>query len=351
MDEDDFNEFMSFLKIILQYLNSNEMSVNELYSSFHNDIKVIYTDIKSVLDVTSSEYNSLNSIYDLLELYNAETSNSGDTVFETYWGKYGLAKCYWDGYMPSLNSAKPSTRNVNKNLGLWRGDNYYVWSEEGAKYILGTNETPQATFYMLNLIGVGLFGIAILSGSFLFARGLFGNDVNSVGFLALGGGLSLFGFLICFALLWYDWTVLNYFLFGSNAYLECLRTGNVDFIVNVVNETGNYINTSCTVIARSTDAFGKENEPVYPGFDNVSWSVNEFEYQMVKISNYNSDKYSVFSLHSAQESPDRWEKAVPPPGIWDFTVNADGYKEEKYILKEEIHPGNCFNITIKLEGL
>ena len=348
--EEGYNEFMIFFEKLLRYSNSNNLTLQNIYRSFHINLKQIQKQIQLFNNGLKTDLEYSGFLKDLLDITKPDIRSQEASTFEAYWEKYGQAKCYWDGYMPSLNSPEPNkARNVYERLGIWRGDNYYDWSENAAKYILGTEDSPQASFYILNVFGVGISALVISIGLPLFLMGLFSGGNDSIGKLTLGGGLSLIGVIIVSGLLWYDWNVLNYFLFGTNAYLECLRFGNVDFMVHVINETGYDINTSCTVIARSTEAFDKENQPVYPGFYDVNWSTDEFEYSLEKVANYNANEHSIFSLHSAQESPEKWKKAVPPPGIWSFTVNAGGYQEEVFTLTEEIGPGECFNITIQLK--
>lgn len=344
LGKEQMNHYLTILDWIINDIKDNDNSlfqcIREYYQSKNEFIDLITTNSDTI------DIENIELILDKVPL-NQERSIQINDEFGEYWKRYRRAKCFWDGYMPK-KGGEPSDRNVNKRIGLWRGENFYNWSEGAADYILGTEEeTGTAPFFLMNIGGFILFAIAVGLGVPSFLLGL----PDTVGLLTLGGGLSIFGLIVVGLMLAYDWTVLNYFLFGVNGYLECQRFGNVDFIVHIVDEQNNDITKPCTVIARNENAFDKEGQPVYPGFEEVNWSTKEFEYNMKKVENNDGNKFSTFSLHSSQKSPEKWEKAVPPPGTWSFTVNAEGYKPKEYVIDDEISPGECFNLTIKIHQL
>lgn len=357
MGEKEYNNFISFFEKMLQYLNSNDITIMELYSLFSNDIKLILTDLSYVLDGFKSENDFFDKIEDLLEIYKTEKTNFGDSEFDVYWDKYTRAKCYWAGYLPQKSEDEDEKgspnidSNVNKGLiKLWIGDNFRQWSDRAATYIIGVEEdTGTAPFWLLNQALFIVVAILAVTSVPIFIHG-FLTESNVK--LVLGGGLALIGLFAFSLMMYYDWITFVYFLFGTNGYLECHRFGNVEFMVHVIDENGSDVKTSCIVTAKSKNAFDifDQNNPPYPGFE-VNWTIDEeFEYQMEKVTNDNGN-YSIFSLQSSQKSPEKWERAVPPPGMWTFTVSATGYQPTVYHTKEPIKPGECFNITIPLEKL
>jgi len=342
------NDLFIFIYGSMKYINSNNLTLRELRNLLNDETAFLYNGIKSIIDTEQSSDNLSNYIS---EIFNSIRSfNCYNDPFETYWAKYSYAKCVWDGYLPAKGDSI-SNRNVAKNgllgagiLKLWSGGNYYDWSENAAKYIIGVEEeTGSAFFYLLNIIGITTIGALLVSGGFSYGWGYVSGDVGK---LTVGGALAIIGLIVGLFLLYYDWIVLTYFLFGSNFYFEMMRYGNVDFIVHVVDQNNNDIKTPCNVVARSVDAYGK-NESLC-GKDDVNWSVNEFTYLLKKVGNNDG---SMFSLHGSQESPEKWKKAVPPPGIWSFTVNAPGYSTGYLELNEEILPGEFYNLTIKINKI
>jgi hypothetical protein len=359
MDEQEFNDLMSFMLSTLRFLNSNEMKISTINNLLKDTIKSIKTDLGSVNTDDALNDNFVKSYVDFFEENDGEPipDIQSNSAFETYWTRYGKAKCYWFGYMPwktGENEFGPrKIWNVNTGwIGLWSGSNFYDWHQRAVDYIIGLEEeTGKSTFVQLMNLGIAASLIFFFISLVVWLSGFLVGNPN---WILAGGGVALLGSIFALVTAYYLYVVLYYFLYGSNAYFEMQRYGNVEFTIHVINETGNDITSYITVQAVSDDASFKyeTNEPVYPNFGEVPWEISEFEYDLKKVKDeFGNEEPSTFCLHSAQESPEKWKKAVPPPGIWSFTVDAVGYKPEEYTLKQEILPGECFNITIQLKEL
>jgi hypothetical protein len=359
LGEQEFNDFMGFMLATLRYLNSNGLEINDINNLLYGTVGSIRTEILSTNNDISLDEKAIKSYVDLFKLTEDEQipKTQLNSHFETYWIRYGKAKCYWYGYMPGPageNEFGPiKIWNVNTNrIGLWSGTNFYDWHQNAVDYIIGLEEdTGKSTFVQLMNLGIALSLILFIASIVIWGFGFFSSNDN---WILFGGGIALFGLMTAIITAYYLYVVLYYFLYGSNAYFEMQRYGNVDFIVHVINETGKDITSDISVKATSTDASLKynNNEPVYPEFENVPWSIHEFEYDLAKVKDqYGNDKPSTFCLHSSQETPEKWKKAVPPPGTWSFIVNAAGYTQKIYNLEDEILPGECFTVTIPLQEL
>ena len=360
MGPETFDEFMHFLFVTLQYLNTHDMDIKDINTG-------LYEKILSIQNGLESEKNEADSLKSIIEK-NQEYLNgikfeetgcmNSESTFERYWTEYGKAKCYWDGYMPTPTGnngyAPNKNRNVNQNkiFSLWAGENFYDWHQYAIDYIIGLDDqTGKATFVQLIILGVGASAIMLIVSSIIWSIGFFSGNED---WILIGGFVALIGLLCASLTAFYLYRVLYYFLYGSNAYFEMQRYGNVDLIVHVTDETGSSIPVYMTVTAKNTDAVLKydQGEPVYPGFTDVNWSSEEFIYDLARVNDqYGNPEVSTFCLHAAQESPEKWKKAVPPPGNWVIYIDANGYETNKngYPIPAELGVGDCYSMTIQLK--
>lgn len=346
-----FDELMNFMFGALKYLNENELEMEQLNTVLYEKIASIKASLLSLDGEIDERGQLFERNHDFLAIYSSEEPSCMQTnsAFDEYWIKYGRAKCFWYGYMPST-SGDPSKFNVNRGfVGLWSGENFYQWHQNAVDYIIGLDEnTGKAPFVQLMNVGIAISLFLAMLSSGIFSAGFFSSNPE---WILAGGVLSIIGLMASILTAGYLYIVLYYFLFGSNAYFEMQRFGNVDFTVHVVNETGYDITSDISVVANSVDAYEKydNNEPVYPQFENVNWSYKEFEYELVRVIDQSgNEEPSTFCLHGAQESAEKWKKAVPPAGEWRIVVDAEGYEKEEYIAERELLPGECVSFTITL---
>lgn len=358
MGQVGFDEFMSFMLASLTYVNDHDMDVQEANTLIYKRIESIQND----LILAQNDMCSLEEILsDNQDIFNGEDSPETCCIipgsdFETYWNRYGKAKCYWDGYMPGKtgeNEFGPTKLwNVNRRwIGLWVGENFYDWHQNAVDYIIGLDEeTGKAPFVQLMNIGISASALFFILSAIIYSTGFFSSNAN---WILAGGLIALIGLFCASLTAFYLYVVLYYFLYGSNAYFEMQRYGNVDLIVHVINQTGSDISSALDVKAVSADAVYKEdhNEPVYPNFQDVTWSSEEFNYDLVRLNDQHGNREpSTFCLHAAQQSPEKWKQAVPPPGNWVIYIDAEGYitEEKGYPIEDELVFGDCYSITIQL---
>jgi len=172
----------------------------------------------------------------------------------------------------------------------------------------------------------------------------------------VGGLFGIFGAIFTFILLYYDWYILLYFLFGVNAFMMMFEWGNINHIVEVRGDDEALNNTKVTAYSLGAENKYNENGGLFEG-TNVSWHLCEFEYDMQPInetSKVNNSKYFAINYPGYEyddehdyTSHKQWDNAVPPSGDWKIVVESEGFDTiTKYIINTK--PRNIYYTTVEL---
>lgn len=348
LGEEEFLIFLSILHIILE--NSN----NNVFQLFY---KYLVMDIRFKNEINGFLNNPKMNPTHKQNIDNYENQNSiignenNQENFVSYWQWYEKGKKIWAGNFVNKDGEFITTPILAINW--WKGENFSDWYYQAADFIWGIEGVTQ--FPQFRLINTGLsimsylfFIIAIIG----YLSGLMGSDAG----FEVGGLFGIFSVALFIILLFWDWYILLYFLFGTNAFLMMLEWGNVDFFVELKGDKS--VIDNCEIKAASINAEIKYDE-TNGNFDRgVTWSLCEFEYTLhsqeemdyKENTNYYSISYPEYVYDDADKNTahKQWQKAVPPSGDWRLSV----IDESGNILDEKIigntKPRNCYHVTFDI---
>lgn len=238
--------------------------------------------------------------------------------FEEYWQWYSKGKKIWAGnFVDKDGEFIPTPLLV---LNWLKGENFSDWYYQASDFIWGIKDvTEYAQFRIINyfifLVSAGFFLISVIG----YIIGLF----NYTGGFYVGGLFGIVGSLFTFILLYWDWYIMLYFLFGVNAFMMLFEWGHINHVVEVIGDPEALNNTKVTAYSLNAENKYNENGGIFEGTD-VSWHLSEFEYHLYPIEetsnvsnkNYFAINYPEYQYDDKDEdtSHKQWEKAVPPPG-------------------------------------
>lgn len=352
--KDNNDLFMSFLSYLFNEANREGFKLRQFYRQFNTNCREVFKNINQLHKI--KDFNSIQAVEDRKENDNSfkdlniYTNNNKD--FDNYWEWYSKGKKIWAGnFVDDEGNIRQRPLLI---INSWNGSNFSDWYYNAANFLWGIEGVVDYPMFRLINNGLSLLSFIFFVISIIgYFSGIVGN--SEVGF-AVGGLFGIFGYGIIFILLFWDWYILLYFLFGTNAFLMMFEWGNVEFNVEV---TGNQtLIDSCIVHAASLSAKEKyiETGGTFNKVD-VKWYLSEFEYEL-KIQNENNEENS--SWHSIcypeytydDEDKDKahkqWEKAVPPPGDWRISVLDENGNILGEKIVEGIEPRTCYHVKFEL---
>jgi len=346
--------YLGILNYFIREANSYDLSINEVYKKFKSDIAFDGFKQTNVDKVRANTEISESFDQDIPIPTQKKASN-----FEEYWEWYRKGKIIWAGNF--VNADGESIRTPSIVFNFWKGTNFHEWYYEAADYIWGIQGvTKYSQFRILNWL---LFWPSIACGAISLIGFLSGFLMSSVEGYAIGSLFGLAGIICLILLIYNDYYIFLYYLFGTNAFMMMFEWGNINPIIEIKsNDPGVF--SSCKVTAINNDVekkyietggvFGNNNG------DPVTWSLEEFEYDLHIESEQTIDEkirtYSIsypdyyYNDHSKNSAHKQWEKAVPPPGNWTITIEAPGYKTiTRTITNAE--PRTDYHLIVELEKI
>lgn len=347
--------YFSFIQQTLNYLESTDLSIFELHHIINKEMIEVYDEFNDMLNgkIANDQQSSTCSLVEKVEFLNENNNPLNQDDFETYWIKFRRAKGIWAGYYPNTNYEPDPRNNVKKYF--WYGDNFYDWYEGdlGAALFLFGRQPGVDSQFEKNNRNYGLIGAVFeLFGAYLVQKG-FRAPGGDILLSTVGGIFAFCGSIFLGLLLVYDYFALTYFLFGVNSLIETIYFGNVNFVVNVVNNSGFPID-NCKITAYSVEADKKQGT----NFEVGDWNISEFTYVLGKMESPYIGWYSLTEryVESPEEHPmEKFIQAVPPPGHYNLSIiPPDGWigdDEDGIIINEigPLSPNRSLNLTVVLD--
>lgn len=350
-DKIDINLILSIFNYIIKETNEDDQTPMEFYHLFKNK-EIKFFELFSNFDY--EEYSGKNilikEVIDPINPYfNLQSDgSSNNNNFEKYWINYSKAKAIWAGNIPRKTNI-PS-KNQFMPFKVWSGVTFHEWYLNGCNFLFGLNDKQgESTFYIVNKVGWYAVTALFIFCLFSFIWGVFGNSVE-MAFMSAAMTGSL-GLLVSVLLLYLDFNIMLYLMFGVNDFLNMFEWGNVDLVVQLKGDQETL--NSCTVEAYNENAYSKDGSNLYEDLD-VPWSLDEFTYELVLANgNENNDVYTICYPEYIPKDDDgtihsQWEKAVPPPGDWTVRVLD---QNENVIATQTItdaEPRTSYFITIEI---
>jgi len=308
IDDELKKYFESLIVTIFNYAQSNDINVLDLVRTIRSEFKEIFGYFEKIAigekmpyELNRKTQNFLSTIQDHMEI---------NTNQEDYWDLYEDAMDLYDGHLKIFGIID---RDVfNKWPKLWRGDNFNKWWDEGVEYLWNDYDRLFDSQFEITNRDYGIAFLFLIMVGYIFSWS--GLKEERTEFYAIGTLAFSVSSIVGIVLLAYELLTLSYFSAGIILRLTLRTLGDVDIILNIVNETVNKTRgiEGCLIEVLNTDA---EKEL------GVNYSDGDFTYTLVPSGN----NESWYTLHD-RPIIEKWVKPITPPGNWEITIlEADGY--------------------------